>query len=101
MELATQPMMVIFIFQQSLVYRLPWFRSVWAEMVRLNAVGDRFFNEQITQHTQELEEMCGGGMDAAPTDFVHAFLKEKAKRDAEEEDEQLDGQQCDVKQSQS
>lgn len=59
--------------------KLPFFKQSWDRLIDVSHALYAFFQRQIDEHEKNIDF----GSDAQPTDYVEAFLKEKAKKDAE------------------
>jgi hypothetical protein len=77
LKIVTNPSNLMMYKNTELFKYVPFFRGQYYGIVESRKRLFGFFDQQIEEHLKELN------FDSAPTDYVDAFLREKAKRDAE------------------
>uniref|UniRef100_A0A183CBW3 Unspecific monooxygenase n=1 Tax=Globodera pallida TaxID=36090 RepID=A0A183CBW3_GLOPA len=92
-QVSLHPLTAIFHINPHFFRRLPFLSAVFNRICKVQRDFGAFFHRQISQHIKVINDQ---DWDTPSTDFVEAFLKEKAKRDASGEQhnftmEQLNG----------
>lgn len=73
------PAQILFQWKPNFFRRLPYLKGVFDDIRRKMKNFDDFFGRQIEMHMKEIDFT---DLDTPSTDIVEAFLKEKARRDA-------------------
>jgi hypothetical protein len=85
LENSFHPLQVLFQWNPHLFHRLPYFKGLLDKVIKMNRNLLDFYGRQIQIHMEEVD-FDGLMNESNPTDLVEAFLKEKAKRDANGEE---------------
>ena len=77
MRACGHPLVAIMNTRVNLAKHLPIFNSVYYQIKEASDKLNNFYKTRIDEHNKTADH------DSEPTDFVEAFLREKAKREAE------------------
>lgn len=77
MEAFGDPFILSAMGRPKLLRHFPFFKASWDRFLGVSKTLFKFFDRQIRQHQKDIDLQS----DAEPSDYVEAFLREKAKKD--------------------